>query len=307
MCGCVLTATTTTEAPITNAANLKLSGYWTKTGAINATISLYVRAHGQVAPARLMMPENGSMICSKSDRCFRETFRMCAEFITSSVILDYARSHQIPISLKEDSIKDGTHVLPHSHAPVLIHTPKGAEVRSMVFSLTPSWSKERRVPFATFNARLDSLASKPTWRVPFARHRALVPMQGFIEPCYSGPFAGTMVRFCPQQQTSILPPALWAAAVFDRWIDPHSKEELLSFAIITDTPGAAVASIAHDRQPLLIRTECKDSWLDPTLIDPQTILTLIPEIRAAEALLPEVDRHMKPGWEKRRSGAGVAR
>lgn len=232
---------------------------------------------------------------------------MCAEFITSSVILDYARSHQIPLSLQEDSIKDGTHVLPHSHAPVLIHTDKGAEVRSMVFSLTPSWSKERRVRFATFNARLDSLASKPTWRVPFVRHRALVPMQGFIEPCYSGPLAGTMVRFLPQLQTTMRTPALWAAAVFDRWTDSHSKEELLSFAIITDTPGAAVASIGHDRQPLLIRPECKDIWLDPTRIDPQTILTLIPEIRAADALRPEVDRHLKPGWENRRSGAAGLR
>jgi putative SOS response-associated peptidase YedK len=171
----------------------------------------------------------------------------------------------------------------------------------MHFSLTPAWSKERKVPFATFNARLDSVAVKPTWRLPFATRRGVVAMDGFIEPCYHGELAGTMVRFTPTalpQKSS--GPLLWGAAVYDCWKDPTTQDELWSFALITDTPGEEVLAIGHDREPLFIRPEAIHEWLDPSLTAPEAVLATVPQIRARPALRASVERAMKPGWENRR-------
>lgn len=78
-------------------------------------------------------------------------------------------------------------------------------LKTMQFSLIPSWSKEKRVKFSTYNARLTDfdenknktvfIYEKPTWRGAFSSRHCLVPMTGFIEPIYHGDLAGHWVRF----------------------------------------------------------------------------------------------------------------
>jgi len=60
-------------------------------------------------------------------------------------------------------------------------SPSATELRPMRFSLLPSWSKEPKVKFATYNARVESILEKATWRTPFSRNHCLVPMTGFFE------------------------------------------------------------------------------------------------------------------------------
>ena len=82
------------------------------------------------------------------------------------------------------------------------------------FGLVPSWSKERKVKYSTHNARLVStdeksgkpvpIYMKPTWREAFAGRHCLVPMDLFIEPIYTGEFAGNMVKFIPKGEEVIL-------------------------------------------------------------------------------------------------------
>ncbi|NDC38022.1 MAG: hypothetical protein EBZ48_08210, partial [Proteobacteria bacterium] len=90
---------------------------------------------------------------------------MCAEFILSKDLFEYARVHRVSINLDPTGFSYFSTVLPHSVAPVLRQTGVGLTLSAMQFSLTPAWARERKVPFATFNARLDSVAQKPTWRV----------------------------------------------------------------------------------------------------------------------------------------------
>jgi putative SOS response-associated peptidase YedK len=59
-------------------------------------------------------------------------------------------------------------------------------------------------------------------------------------------------------------PILAFAGVWDRWIDPASKEEILSCTIIVS--GASEWMTAyHDRMPVLLRAEDFDAWLSGSL------------------------------------------
>jgi putative SOS response-associated peptidase YedK len=54
------------------------------------------------------------------------------------------------------------------------------------------------------------------------------------------------------------------AGLWDRWIDPATKEEILSCTVIVS--GASEwMSPYHDRMPVLLRAEDFDAWLNGSL------------------------------------------
>lgn len=140
-------------------------------------------------------------------------------------------------------------ILPHSKAVVVT----AAGITTMKFSLIPYWSREAKVKYATYNARLETIEDKNAWRGPFLTNHCFVPMDAFIEPIYEGDLAGHMVRFDSDN-------LMYAAGIFDTWINKTTGEAIESFAIITSEPSPFVKSIGHDRQPLFLDLETAKYW-----------------------------------------------
>lgn len=145
-------------------------------------------------------------------------------------------------------------IYPHLGAPVVVKKPGGMKLEIMNYSLVPSWSKVRKPKFATYNARLEDIETKPTWREPFKRRHCLVPMTYFIESCHFGDYAGNLIRI---QSDSLMT----AAGIFDEWQDPESGEKVRSFAIITTEPSADLLKAGHDRSPLFLSGDVSIKWL----------------------------------------------
>ncbi len=190
--------------------------------------------------------------------------------------------------------------LPFSQAPVVIAQGGKSVLKNMNFSLIPSWSKVRKPKFATHNARLYSddgktaIYSKPTWKTPFLRHHCVVPISQFIEPIYQGELAGNMVQFFGDQ-------LMLAAGIFDTWIDQQTGEVVDSFSILTDDPVEFVKLIGHDRTPVFLNHQAADEWLRLDT-EPQHMVDFLLENRKEPAQWKtEIDRALKPGWEKRKS------
>jgi len=82
--------------------------------------------------------------------------------------------------------RPGWNIRPTQTIPVVIESAKGDEEPSRRleparWSLTPSWSKELKTKFPTFNARSEDIMGKATWKGPVRSHRALVPASGYYE------------------------------------------------------------------------------------------------------------------------------
>jgi putative SOS response-associated peptidase YedK len=48
-------------------------------------------------------------------------------------------------------------------------------------SAIPSWAKDEKIGYSTFNAKAETVAQKPSFRSAFRRHRCLIPAAGFYE------------------------------------------------------------------------------------------------------------------------------
>ncbi|MEM7204297.1 MAG: SOS response-associated peptidase family protein [Planctomycetota bacterium] len=180
-------------------------------------------------------------------------------------------------------------------APVVVDRVGTRCVGPMRFALIPRWSKTRRPTFASHNARIESVATKPVWREPFRRRRCAVPITEFIEPIYDGPFAGHMVRFFAPDA-----PLLLAAGVWDAWRDPRDASEVLhSFAVLTRPPSELVAETGHDRQPVLLEPAALDAWLTGGARESGELLDVLAAGAAAPVLAVAADRPMAPGWQRR--------
>ena len=71
---------------------------------------------------------------------------------------------------------------PRNYIPVIRADPVGAlELTDMQWWLLPFWSKEPRIKYSTFNARVESVATASSFREPFKRRRCLIPARGWYE------------------------------------------------------------------------------------------------------------------------------
>ncbi len=174
-------------------------------------------------------------------------------------------------------------ILPGRYCPVLVKD----SVKLMRFSLIPSWSKESKVKFATHNARIETVLEKPTWRKPFEKNHCLIPMDGFIEPIYEGEHAGHMIRFGSQK-------LLFAAGIYDEWINKETGEVLESFSILTKAPTEFVLKTGHDRQPIFLKQDSdRLNWLNIGALVPGQWQKFLDNVENENTFELEVDRALK--------------
>ncbi|PRQ10772.1 DUF159 family protein [Corynebacterium sp. 13CS0277] len=111
------------------------------------------------------------------------------------------------------------------------------------WGLIPRWATD--VPtYSTFNARVETAATKPTFRGAWREQRALIPMNAYYEWHDKQPYlirqAGTM---------------LFAAALFDTGC------ARLSTTMVTGPAEGALAAV-HHRMPLFVEGPAARAWLD---------------------------------------------
>ena len=72
-------------------------------------------------------------------------------------------------------------ITPSLDIPVVRAGGDGRELAMARWGLVPGWSKEARPKYSTINARVESVAEKPTYRAAFRHKRCLIPVDGFYE------------------------------------------------------------------------------------------------------------------------------
>jgi len=165
----------------------------------------------------------------------------------------------------------------------------------MNYSLIPKWSKVARPKFATYNARIETITEKPSWKTPLQSQHCIVPLDAFYESCYEGSHAGNIVKF-KSKNSNPLP----VAGIWEEWVNQSTGEVIPSFAVITREPTKYIQKIGHDRSPLFLNQEAIQDWLSPVKRNAEDCKNFLLDNFEEPDLEVAIDRPLKSGWEKRR-------
>ena len=141
---------------------------------------------------------------------------------------------------------------PTENVPVIRHSITGEmELTPMRWWLHPSWSKEEpNQKFSTFNARIETIQTSPTFRGPIKHHRGIVPAAAFVEWQTEGTHKQPFLIEGVDEPLAL-------AAIWDLW-----QSELYSCAIITQPANKSFSKI-HSRMPLALTLTQAKEWLNP--------------------------------------------
>ncbi|MDX9946815.1 MAG: SOS response-associated peptidase [Bacteroidales bacterium] len=133
--------------------------------------------------------------------------------------------------------------------------------RLLKWGLIPSWTKNPEdadeIRYKTFNARAETVSSKPSFSGPFRSGRCIIPVKGFFEwqhavnekiPWY--------IRHAGEEIFSL-------AGLYDRWTNTSTGEVLDTFSIVTTDANDLLAVIHNSkkRMPVILDRDSEKRWI----------------------------------------------
>ena len=147
-------------------------------------------------------------------------------------------------------------VAPTDPCSVVVDRGEGRELRTLKWGLIPSWADDPRIASRLINARAETLAEKPAFRVALARRRCLVPADGWYEWREKRP------HFISREEPIAF------AGLYERNGDTRT------FTIVTTSAAPDIAYL-HDRMPVVLAPQLWDAWLDRDNDDVEAALGLL--------------------------------
>jgi putative SOS response-associated peptidase YedK len=153
--------------------------------------------------------------------------------------------------------------------PIATVTRPGAHARLelRLWGLIPAWAKDRKLGNRLINARVETVAQRPSFREAFRRRRCLVPADGFYEWAARAGGARQPVHIALPGRRCFAIAGLW-----ESWRDPQGKS-IESCTLLT-TGSSPQLHALHDRMPVILDPADYAAWLDPRPADEATLLRL---------------------------------
>jgi putative SOS response-associated peptidase YedK len=191
---------------------------------------------------------------------------MCGRFslaASGETIRDLFQLTEVPV------MEGHYNVAPTQPVAVVRLKPDGAGRRldRLRWGLIPNWCPELPQAAPLINARAETAAEKPAFRIPFRQRRCLVPADGFYEWQKQG---DRKQPYCIRLKDG-KPFAF--AGLWDAWRTPEN--EVLESCTILTTDANDLLRPVHDRMPVILQPRDFDRWLDTRLQNPEDVQSLL--------------------------------
>ena len=142
-------------------------------------------------------------------------------------------------------------VCPTTQVPVVTSTEGTRRLVSMRWGLLPRWYKSPTDGPLIINARAETVAEKPAFRVAIRERRCLIPASGFYEWTKANDGTRLPWYFHPMKGEALAFAGLWQA-----W----GPDAIATCAIVSCAAGPAMAAI-HHREPVTLAEGDWPLWL----------------------------------------------
>ncbi len=206
---------------------------------------------------------------------------MCGRYASARKKHELLEEFQVAVDgAPEEELRPDYNVAPTKKVYAVLSRPlKGEEasepvrqLRILRWGLVPSWAKDPAIGSRMINARVETVAEKPSFRRAFERRRCLLPADGYYE-WYAGEGEDKGGKAVKRKQPYFIHPAdgsvMAMAGLYEFWRDrtrPDDDPEAwrVTCTVITTSAQDELGRI-HDRMPMIIERERWADWLDPGL------------------------------------------
>ncbi len=145
---------------------------------------------------------------------------------------------------------------PTQDAWVLVEDEGSIAARQLRWGLIPGWARDTKSSYATFNARIETIADKPTFKAAWHKRRCLIPSSGYFEWMKSG----------NSKQPYYIKPANASILMFAGIWECNAALGIDSYSIVTRPALDAIAHL-HDRSPVMLPASLMRDWVDGTVAE----------------------------------------
>jgi putative SOS response-associated peptidase YedK len=190
---------------------------------------------------------------------------MCARYEISAPPQDLAELFALPAP---PELKPRWNAAPTQLLPVVRVADDGARRLDLLrWGLVPSWADDVKIGVRMINARAETAAEKPSFRVALRKRRCLVPVTGFYE--WTGEKGAKQAwSFRRVDRRAFAFAGLW-----ESWRGADAEKPVETFTILTTSANELVAPV-HDRMPVIVDPSNFALWLDPRMTDAERLRSL---------------------------------
>ncbi|MEY4522471.1 MAG: Protein of unknown function YoqW [Bacteroidota bacterium] len=146
----------------------------------------------------------------------------------------------------------------HPNLPIVTNEEPNA-LQLYQWGLLPQWAKDEKFQQNTLNAKLETIAEKPSFKaVEF--QRCLIPATGFYEWKWLDGKGKSKEKYLIQVENSAI---FCFAGLWSKWIDPLSGILRGTFTILTTEANPLMAEIHNSkkRMPVILDVSAEEEWL----------------------------------------------
>ena len=188
---------------------------------------------------------------------------MCGRFTDMYTWEQLWRLYMLSVGFPQSNMQPNYNHCPTDPTSTILLRDGKRVFERMRWGLIPQWWSKplKELRLATFNARAETVDTKPFFRGAFKRNRCLIPVSGYYEWHYDeldNKKRKPQPYYFSARDGS---PILTTAGLWDEWKDRQSGETIRSCTMIITEPNKFVAEV-HDRMPVMLRPDQFDAWLD---------------------------------------------
>ncbi|MET9395327.1 SOS response-associated peptidase [Streptomyces sp. NPDC006624] len=190
---------------------------------------------------------------------------MCGRYVSTRSPQDLTRLFHVTQWHPDETLAPNWNVAPTDDVyAVLERAPRGGtgapvrrELRALRWGLVPGWAKDPRIGSRMINARVETVHEKPAFRRAFARHRCLLPADGFYEWQPLEDDRTGKARKQPYFIHAADGQVMALAGLYAYWRDPQVADDddpaaWLTTCTVLTTEATDAAGRIHPRMPLAL-------------------------------------------------------
>jgi putative SOS response-associated peptidase YedK len=165
-------------------------------------------------------------------------------------------------------------------------------IQLLQWGLIPAWTKNideaNKIRYKTFNARSESIETKPSYSSSFRSKRCIIPVKGYFEWQHIGDKKIPWYIFNAENEV------LSIAGIYENWVENNTGETFRTFSIVTTKANDLMAHIHNSgkRMPVILDKTAETRWIDISTSQDDALNLLLPcpsEILKAHTISPLIN------------------